>query len=204
MRFNENLTEEDYNNHLLWLEDNVTGIRLNKFYTSLSELDLSNARLIKAKFRYTNLNNVKLKQAILWDVDFSHANLSNIDLEGADLTGSLFYNTTFSDCNLRNAILNNTNLYNADLEGIDLKGCRIIECIGNGREIKNLHLHKYLITYTKYDLAIGCQQYPLEVWRNKKRVISKLLDHLVESSDIDFLNIHYDLLMTLIDTFPAL
>ncbi len=90
-------------------------------------------------------------EADLRGADLRHANLRNADLRGADLV----------DANLVDADLRGANLVDADLRGADLR-----HCIGNGKEIKSLQIGKYLITYHKADLSIGCQTHTLEQWEN--------------------------------------
>lgn len=104
--------------------------------------------MITIKHKYTN--EVILEIESLCNADLSSANLRGADLRDADLSGANLHNT-----DLRYANLSNADLHNADLRW----------CIGDMREIKSAQFDTYMVTWSKEALAIGCQQHPIEDWR---------------------------------------
>jgi len=72
-----------------------------------------------------------------------------------------------SGANLRYADLGGANLRYADLRGANLRYAGIWSTIGNNREIKNIiHLPRYLVSYTKDIVCIGCEGHTLNKWFN--------------------------------------
>ncbi len=67
--------------------------------------------------------------------------------------------------NLSTANLFRANLFAADLSGVDLSNIRIINTIGNGKEIKSAQFDNYNVVWTADTLAIGCQQHPISKWQ---------------------------------------
>lgn len=203
MQFNCIFTEEKYNNHLNWLEDRKTGSQLNLYYENLSNVDLSNARLIHTIIKGSTLKSSCLVEAALYNADlssnvFSFSDLSNVKLEGANCTESIFHKT-----NLSGADLSHANFAESVLTKADLTGTTINYCIGNGKEIKTIYIEEYIITYTKHDLAIGCIQYPLERWKNKDTIINDLVEREILDYDLIRFKKYYSFLMDLIKKFPA-
>jgi hypothetical protein len=74
---------------------------------------------------------------------------------GADLQGA----------DLRDADLRWADLRDADLKGVDLKGASLRWCMGDGIVIKHAHFDRYRCAWTKYSLAIGCEQHTIEEWK---------------------------------------
>ena len=118
--------------------------------------DFSNKNLSGADLSGANLIAANLSDADLSGANLIAANLSGANLSGADLSGA----------NLIAANLSDANLSDANLIAANLSDAKINNTIGNMREIKSLHLNKYIITFTKYIMAIGCKQYIIEEWFN--------------------------------------
>jgi hypothetical protein len=43
-------------------------------------------------------------------------------------------------------------------------GAELCNAVGNGKELNTLHLSKWIVTFTSVDMAIGCQQHPIDQW----------------------------------------
>jgi len=117
---------------------------------------------IEIKNRYTNEviftyeqenNSIKttVELAVKLKINLSGANLSGANLSGADLSS---------------AKLSSANLSGANLSGASLSGASLSNCIGNMKEIRSMQIHKWNISFTKDQLAIGCKQSDIEKWRN--------------------------------------
>ena len=111
----------------------------NRFTNKLIIEANSAADLSRADLRWADLSGAYLSEA-----DLSGANLSGADLSGADLSGA--------------------NLRWANLSGADLSGANLRYITGNNNEVKSLQIGKYLISYHKDVLNIGCQSYTLKEW----------------------------------------
>ena len=151
MKFTDNLTEYNYNQHQLWLMDNNTGNKLN-----LRGVDLSGADLSGADLRGANLRGADLSRAYLRRADLSGADLCYVDLIGADLIAA----------NLSGADLSGADLRGANLRRADLSNTKINNTIGNKKEIKTLQLSPYTVTICNDVMAIGCKQYTIPEWYN--------------------------------------
>ena len=79
--------------------------------------------------------------------------------EKADLRGPNLRWADLSGANLRWA-----NLRWANLRWANLRGANLSNAIGNMRELKSMQLEGFAVCYSKTDLAIGCQQHPIEDW----------------------------------------
>ena len=132
--------------HREWLGDNQAG----------KQLDLSRANLTRADLPHADLTAANLTHAKL-----SAANLAEANLEEANLAGAHLTYANLTDANLAYANLAYTNLAYANLSGAKLNSA-----IGNCREVKSLHIHKYIVTYTHDRLFIGCHGALIEDWFN--------------------------------------
>jgi hypothetical protein len=112
-------------------------------------------------FRGVDLSRIDLKGIYLRDVKLNFADISNTDLSDADLIGA-----DLEGANLEYASLAGANLGGTDLSDADLSYADIRWCIGNAREIRSMQLDRYMIAFTKDQLAIGCKQYPINKWRS--------------------------------------
>jgi hypothetical protein len=144
--------------HALWLAGaggqpaNLSGANLrtanlfgaNLFGANLRNADLSGANLFGADLRSADLRSADLRTADLRTADLRCADLRSADLSGANLSGA--------------------DLRSADLRSADLSGAHLFGAVGNGRELKSLQLGGYLVTYTAFDMQIGCQRHPIKRW----------------------------------------
>lgn len=89
---------------------------------------------------------IELTEANLTEADLTEANLLYTNLTGADLRGA--------------------DLTRADLLYTNLREIKINQCAGNLAEIKSIHIETWIVSFTAKEMAIGCQQYPIEKWRN--------------------------------------
>lgn len=64
----------------------------------------------------------------------------------------------------KRADLRYADLRSADLRSADLRGAELNNCVGNNKEIKNIMLGTYIVTYTKDIICIGCKTHTLEEW----------------------------------------
>ena len=152
--------------------------------------------------------NAVIKNASLIGIDLSCANLREANLYGSslmgsDLSGANLFNanlssTSMAEVDLRGADLRGANLSHSFLTGADLRGCRINRVIGNGKEIKTLVLHDYIISYTHDQLAIGCQQHIIESWKN-----SDVLVHL-DLNDFILWEENKEFIFEVIEKYPAI
>ena len=92
-----------------------------------------------------------LEGANLIDANLIDANLIDANLEGANLRGA----------NLRGANLRGANLRGANLDGANLDGAN-----GNLKELKNMQIETYSISFTKDILQIGCKRFSHTEWQN--------------------------------------
>ena len=79
------------------------------------------------------------------------ANLKGANLEGANLIG---------------ANLEGANLEGANLEGANLRDANLRDANGNLKELKNMQIETYSISFTKDILQIGCKRFSHTEWKN--------------------------------------
>ena len=163
--------------HKDWLLDNTEGKRLDLRYANL---------------KYADLSGVDLSCADLSCVDLRYANLKYADLKYADLRYANLSGADLSDANLRYANLSGANLSNANL-----RYCADLRyCIGNNKEVKSLQLGKYLVSYTKDILNIGCQSHRHSSWKsfNTNDILS-----MDRETALDWWNLNKHIIFELID-----
>jgi len=134
-----------------------------------------------AELRYANLRHANFQGA-----DLRHAVLRHADLRHADLRSS----------NLRRADLSYADLRYADLRHADLNYASLSGAVGNGIEVKSAHISRYTITWTNTDLAIGCQQHPIEWWKN---AADDDIDSMADDT-LDWWKKYKDLVFKLLET----
>tara|TARA_Y100001938_G_scaffold150839_1_gene243742 strand:+ start:2101 stop:2697 length:597 start_codon:yes stop_codon:yes gene_type:complete len=128
------------------------------------------------------INTDKFVNTIHWSIDMDEMNLSGVDftdsmipdvtemnfdrcdLSDADLTLCTFQRCTFIRANLTRADLKDADFRTSDLTHANLTRANLRNCIGNGREIKNIFDLDYPITYTAERLQIGCQNHAIDDW----------------------------------------
>jgi uncharacterized protein YjbI with pentapeptide repeats len=145
--------------HNLWIEGSVEGVRADLRYADLRYVNLRNVNLSNADLRNVNLSNADLSNTDLSNADLSNAALSDVDLSDANLRYVNLRYANLSDANLSDANLKNADLRYANLRNVDLDGC-----VGNGREIQSIQTPKYLINITKDDIQIGCKRHTIKAW----------------------------------------
>ena len=73
---------------------------------------------------------------------------------------------TLIDANLEGANLIDANLEGANLEGANLEGANLEGANGNLKELKNMQIETYSISFTKDILQIGCKRFSHTEWKN--------------------------------------
>jgi uncharacterized protein YjbI with pentapeptide repeats len=130
-----------------------------------------------AYLRYADLRSANLSYANLSYADLRSANLRSADLRSADL---------------RSADLSYADLRSADLSSADLSSIHINNAVGNGSEIKSLHIEsEFSITYNTDSIAFGCTQLSFGDWLEMK-------DH-----ESDFWKKYRDIILKIVEVSPA-
>ena len=70
------------------------------------------------------------------------------------------------DANLEGANLEGANLRGANLRGANLRGANLVNVNGNLKELKNMQIETYSISFTKDILQIGCKSFSHTEWKN--------------------------------------
>jgi hypothetical protein len=100
---------------------------------------------------------------------------------------------------LRNGDGKRIEVVGANLSSADLSGANLSYAIGNMREIKSAQFDQWAVTWSADVLAIGCQQKPIERWRNADpRWIAAM-----DSGATDWWSRYGALVLQLIDASPA-
>jgi hypothetical protein len=116
----------------------------------------------RAYFAYEDFSN-----KTFGGLDFSHATMAFTNCQGATFSGCDFTETNFRGANLAGADLSGCELSYANFAGsiltnVNLTGARLHNTFGNGKEIKNFYISKFLTTYTTEYVSIGCIYKPLD------------------------------------------
>ena len=98
-------TTDELKSHLMWIEDESSGVRADFSHQDLKGINLKGANLYRAIIEGANLKDANLKDA----------DLRRVNLQGADLIGA----------NLKGANLKGANLEGANLKGANLKGANL-------------------------------------------------------------------------------
>ena len=118
--------------HVLWINNESGGERVNLYQANLSGANLSRANLYQTNLYQANLSRADLRGANLSGADLSRANLYQAYLSGANLSGANLYQANLSGANLYQADLSRANLSGANLSGACLYQANL-------REAKNLN-----------------------------------------------------------------
>ena len=145
-----------------------------------------------------------LAQHTLW-LDTDGKEGEKAYLACADLNEAYLACADLNEANLERANLNEANLIRANLEGANLykaklKGAVLWGTIGNMREIKNLQLDTYSITYTADRLQIGCKNYSIEEWTGFSDEVIKDMD----SEALEWWKKYRDHIFKTIELSPAI
>ena len=136
------------------------------------------------------------KDWLLDNTEGKRLDLSGVDLSGVDLSDANLRYANLSGANLRYANLSGANLSGVDLSGANLSNANLRYCIGNNKEVKSLQLGKYLVSYTKDILNIGCQSHRHSSWKsfNTNDILS-----MDRETALDWWNLNKHIIFELID-----
>lgn len=143
-----------------------------------SNIDFSNYEFIDLYLDYTKF----------LDCNLGHSEFVTTSLVRASFVGSSLDNTVFRVCNL----------LAANFKGVDLTNTSFYNCIGNGREVKSLHLSSYSIVYTAFHIFIGCSKFEITEFKNKEIDIGWW-----HSDEIALLNTNYEHILYVLEHSPA-
>ncbi len=127
--------------HGKWLRKEPGGARADLRWEDLTGQDLSGSDLRVADIKYAELR---------------RANLSSSILRGASLIGA----------DLRSAAMRNSDLRRAHMYGALLDGADLTSAVGNGREVKSIHIGRYDVVWTAKFVWIGCRMDTVEGWES--------------------------------------
>ena len=136
MQFTNDELKEMLRLHLMWLNGEEGGKRINLFEANLTganlyRANLEGANLTGANLYRANLEGARLEGANLTGANLYRANLYRANLEGANLTGANLYRANLEGARLEGANLTGANLYRANLKGANLTGAKnLIKPIG--------------------------------------------------------------------------
>jgi len=101
--------------------------------------------------------------------------------------------------NLRGANLRGADLSGANLSGANLSGARLFNCIGNMGQVKSAQFDQWCLTWTHDTLQIGCQNHPIEDWKNfTDEQISKM-----DSGALKWWKKYKEIIFALLEASPA-
>lgn len=154
----------------------------NPNYPPHNNGNLSRSELVQKVQQGANwASNSGGERAYLAYEDFSNKTFGGLDFSHATMAFTNCQGATFSDCDFREANFRGSNLAGADLSGcelsyanfagsiltnVNLTGARLLNTFGNGKEIKNFYISKFLTTYTYDHMVIGCMSHPLQWWKD--------------------------------------
>ena len=87
-------------------------------------------------------------------------------LEDANLIGANLIDANLIGANLIGANLEGANLRGANLEDANLEDANLVNANGNLKELKNMQIETYSISFTKDILQIGCKSFSHTEWKN--------------------------------------
>jgi len=102
---------------------------------------------------------VTLYRADMRDADMSDANMRGANISGANMRGADMRGADMLGADMSYANMSGANMRDADMSDANMRGA-----IGNMIELKTLALEKYVVTFNDSHMAIGCQQYTIELW----------------------------------------
>ena len=111
-----------------------------------------------------------LKGALKEKISFHRADFSGSDFSGSNFRNSNFSGSDFSDSDFRNSSFrysdfSGSNSRNSNFKNSNWENSRHQYKIGNMREWKSMQLDTYMIVFNKRIMAIGCQQYTIDEWK---------------------------------------
>lgn len=155
----------------------------------------------RAYFAYENFSN-----KTFGGLDFSHATMAFTNCQGTTFSGCNFQEANFRGANLSGANLSGCNLSHcnfmgADLTNVSMTNTKLYNCIGNGKQIKNFYISKFLTTYTSAYVSIGCLYHELDWYRNC--TIDDILK-IYPEEDADYMLEQIKAGITIIDLAPCI
>jgi uncharacterized protein YjbI with pentapeptide repeats len=159
---------KNYNINLSFLTfSSVNFLEISLGYSTLIEIDLSNANLNgaylrAANLRKANLKNTTLRQSYLIQADLTQGDLTWADLEGANLIRANLSNANLTQVDLEGANLTRANLSNANLTHADLRGATLTHANLNQAIVNN---PKFLTKEYLYENNILGAEYLLQKYR---------------------------------------
>ena len=114
-------------------------------HVNLVEADLRNASLICAGLTHANLACASLSNAYLINANLGHASLSDVDFKGADLTcaslrGADLKGADLRDADFSSANLSRVDLIDADFSGVNLSNADLSFTDLNGQDLSGVDL----------------------------------------------------------------
>ena len=87
----------------------------------------------------------------------------------------------------------------ANLARANLYGANLVGAMGNGKEIKTIHIGRWPVTYTSKVMQIGCQRHEIEKWRRFSDAAIRRMD----SEALEFWKQNKSLIFSVVDGSPA-
>lgn len=137
-----------------WSSVNLRGV-------DLTGADLRGANLVGSDFAGADLRGANMMGARVVSADFRGANLNSANLNSANMTDARAVGANLRNVKLWGANLRNVKLLDADIRGADIRGAH-----GLNDWVKCVQIERYPVTYTSEVIQIGCEQHPIENWRN--------------------------------------
>ena len=154
----------------------------NPNYPPHNNGNLSRSELVQKVQQGANwVNNSGGERAYFAYEDFSNKSFGGLDFSHATMALTNCQGATFSGCNFREANFRGANLAGADLSGcelsyvnfagsiltnVNLTGARLHNTFGNGKEIKNFYIAKFLASYTSERMVIGCMDHSIQWYKD--------------------------------------
>ncbi len=89
-------------------------------FLDLTEIDLSNIKILGANFSKTDLSGSDFSQSEIEDIDFSGSDLSSVNFSHSTITGSNFVETS-----IEGSLFNNAGIISGDFSEVNFNGVNI-------------------------------------------------------------------------------
>jgi uncharacterized protein YjbI with pentapeptide repeats len=147
--------------------------------SDISFADMRRSNMQRARVSSTKMQCVAMNYADLQSIRFQHVKMRGVNLHRANLLGGVFLYVDMAGACCRYANMQGVKLQDVDLEGADLTGADLRAAhmnrvninkawlsgvIGNGKEIKSIHLGGFPISYTAEILQIDKWRHPITDW----------------------------------------
>ena len=144
---------------------------------------------VRAYFPYCDLSGLDLSGKSLTGMNCEYVNFTGCNMRGADLRQTSFRHANFTDADLANAKVLQSNFMGATMDNVNVYGWEDICCVGNGKQIKNLFIYKYPVTYTNERMAAGCIEQPIDWWRTATLADIQEYDSAMDSLTMELIQI---------------